>query len=308
MAVADSILAGDPVARESRLRMPQAAIASVAGICMFAGFVVQSIGQPKVGELTITLIAIHQHTASEVGGAVLTAIGLLGLALTLNFLAQASRARRPESAPATRIAALAGGVLASVATVADAVVLSIKATDFVAHGSQTYVQAHDLVTGGVGIALPQYAGLLGSLLVAMTLVLISMNAMRVGLLTKFLGYVGIVAAAASLFLLGSVIGVFIEAFWLLAVAYLLAGRWPGGDPPTWASGVAAPWPSAAELREQRMGASGRTPSKAKPAPAGRSGPRAAEPAAGAAGGRVGGRVGPQTTRSTTPKRKRKRRK
>ena len=83
-----------------------------------------------------------------------------------------------------------------------------------------------------------------------------MNAMRVGLLTKFLGYLGMAAAAASLFLIGSAPALLIEVFWLIAVAYLLAGRWPNGDPPSWATGKAEPWPTAAELREQRQKARG----------------------------------------------------
>ena len=98
----------------------------------------------------------------------------------------------------------------------------------------------------------QYAGLVGSLLLAVAFVLISLNAMRVGLLTKFMGYLGMIAAGASLLLIGSAPALLIEVFWLLAVGYLLIGRWPGGDPVAWKSGKAEPWPTAAEIREQRQ--------------------------------------------------------
>jgi hypothetical protein len=84
----------------------------------------------------------------------------------------------------------------------------------------------------------------------------------------------------------------VQGFWLVALAYLISGRWPTGVPPSWRSGRAEPWPSAQELREQRIRASGgaaRARPTATPAPE----------AVGASASR---------TRSTTPKRKRKRRK
>jgi hypothetical protein len=272
--------------------MRQAAIAGLAGICLIAGGVIQNTGQPKVGELTVELININAHATSQIAGGIVTGLGLIGLALTLNFLFLASRARRPETAVATKWCALIGGVLAAIGGAASAVVLASKAQDFVANGSQTYLEANHLVRTSSVVVL-QYAGLIGSLLLAIGYVLIAMNAMRVGLLTKFLGYLGIAAAAASLFLIGSPIGLLVEVFWLMAVAYLLAGRWPGGDPPSWRTGQAEPWPSSAQMREERQQGSakrGRAPAKAaarRPEPA-----KATQP----------------TTRSATPKRKRKRRK
>ncbi len=287
----------DPVSRESRVRRRQAAVSGAAGICLLGAAVVQAVGvQPKVSELTIELITTDKRVGLEIVGGVINALGLLGLALTLTFLYRAARARRPESSPATRITALTGGVLAAVGGVAYAIILSVKAHDFVSQGTQTYLQANHLVSNAAVAGL-QYAGLIGSLLLAISFVLVAMNAMRVGLLTKFLGYLGMVAAAASLFLIGSAPALLVEVFWLLAVAYLLAGRWPGGDPRAWVTGQSEPWPTAAEVREQRQRASGR------PAPAGKSAgartpPRRAQPPA----------KPEATTRATTPKRKRKRRK
>jgi hypothetical protein len=282
---------GDPIAHESRVRTRQAVIAALAGICLLGASVVGALGtQPKVSELTVELIATNKRVGLELAGQVINAIGLLGLAATLAFLFGASRARRPASSPATRITAIAGGVLAAIGGVAYAVVISLKAHDFVAQGTQTYPQANKLV-GTAAVAGLQYAGLIGSLLLAIAFVLVAMNAMRVGLLTKFLGYLGMVAAAASLFLIGSAPALLVEVFWLMGVAYLLAGRWPGGDPPAWKTGQAEPWPTSAELREQRQ----RAPGKRTPAPAKGQKP---EPVVSTTA----------STRSTTPKRKRKRRK
>ncbi|MGB0096859.1 MAG: hypothetical protein WBP81_30505, partial [Solirubrobacteraceae bacterium] len=55
----------------------------------------------------------------------------------------------------------------------------------------------------------------------------------------------------------------VQGFWLLALAYLLSGRWPTGVPPAWESGSTEPWPSSASMRQQRVKA-GRTGGRANP--------------------------------------------
>ena len=283
----------DTVAYETRLRPRVGLIAAVAGVLLLAAAAVQSAGpQAKVSEVTVQLLVTNRRAALEVAGQVINALGLLGLGATLVFLFTASRARRPELSQAARIIAIVGPVLAAIGGIAYGVMLTSKAHDFATHGAQTYPQANALLSSG-GLLILQYAGLVGSLLLAIAFVLIALNAMRVGLLTKFIGYLGIAAAAASLLLIGSAPALLIEVFWLLSVAYLLFGRWPNGDPPAWKSGQAEPWPSAAELREQRQrtaGARGRGGAREAPQ-------RKPEPVATATTG----------TRASTPKRKRKRR-
>ena len=284
----------DPVAYESRLRPRYALIAAIGGVCLFAAAAVQAAGpQAKVSELTVQLLVTNKRSGLEIVGTIINAIGLLGLAATLSFLFTAARARKPEMSQATWITAIVGGVLAAIGGVAYGVVITSKAHDFATHGSQTYPQANTLLGGG-GLAALQYAGLIGSLLLAVSFVLIALNAMRVGLLTKFMGYLGMIAAGASLLLIGSAPALLIEVFWLLAMGYLLFGRWPNGDPPAWRTGQAEPWPTAAEIREQRQQAAGRRGNGKAPA-------RQKEPQ------RTPAATTP-ATRATTPKRKRKRRK
>lgn len=283
----------DTVTTERRLRPRFAIVAAIGGLLLFASLIVQTAGpQAKVQELTVQLLVTSKRGALEVIGAVVSGLGLLGLAATLAFLYTAVRARKPEVSPATRIAAAAGAVLAAVGGIGYGVIIASKAHDFANSGLQTYPEANALLKSGP-VAVLQYAGLLGSLLLAVGFVLIALNAMRVGLLPKFVGYIGIAAAAASLLLIGSPIGLFIEVLWLLSVAYLLTGRWPNGDPPAWRSGEAVPWPSSAEIRQQRQDAAakrrgGQAPKRTAPAP---------QPVAANGG-----------ARSPAAKRKRKRRK
>jgi hypothetical protein len=285
----------DPVSHETRLRPRFALIAGVGGVCLFAAAALQATGpQAKVSELTVQLLVTNKRGSLEVIGTVINGLGLLGLAATLAFLFTAARARKPGMSQYIGYTAIAGGVLAAVGGIAYGIAITSKAHDFVTHGAQTYPQAKALLSGGALAAL-QYAGLVGSLLLAIAFVLIALNAMRVGLLTKFMGYLGMIAAGASLLLIGSAPALLIEVFWLLATGYLLSGRWPNGEPAAWRTGKAEPWPTAAEVREQRQqvaakrrnGRGESRPSKPEPAPVATT---------------------PQQTRATTPKRKRKRRK
>jgi hypothetical protein len=66
----------------------------------------------------------------------------------------------------------------------------------------------------------------------------ALQAMRVGLLTRFYGTLGM-AFGASLILLGQPIFI---ALWLIYLGLLIIGRLPGGVPPAWAAGEAIPWP------------------------------------------------------------------
>jgi hypothetical protein len=287
----------DQVAYETRVRPRMAAVAGAGGVMLLAAAALQASGpQPKVSELTVELITYSKRTGLVIAGAILNGFGLLALAVTLVFMFSLVRARRPSSQGA-QISAAIGGVLACVGGIAYGVVIASKAHDFVTHGAQTYVQANSLVSSGP-LAPLQYAGLLGALLTAIAFVLVSLGAMRVGLLTRFLGYLGIVAAAASILLVQSLPAQVIMIFWLMAVAYLLAGRWPNGDPPAWRTGEAEPWPTAAQVREERERATGTANGRAR----GAKPPRVAAPAGQLAAPASG------STRATNPKRKRKRRK
>ena len=89
-----------------------------------------------------------------------------------------------------------------------------------------------------------------ALVLAVGIVLVSLNAMRTGLLTRFMGSLGIVAGVLQVLQYGSGLPL-VQTFWLGALAFLFAGRRPGGDPPAWRTGRAEPWPTAQQAAEQR---------------------------------------------------------
>ncbi len=93
----------------------------------------------------------------------------------------------------------------------------------------------------------------GRLGLAVAMVYSCLWAMRVGLLSRFWGSLGMALGIAALLLLVQFVLIFFIYFGLL-----LLGRVPGGRPPAWAAGEAVPWPTpgenaAAELEPQGPG-------------------------------------------------------
>ena len=90
-----------------------------------------------------------------------------------------------------------------------------------------------------------FAGLLG---LAFLFVMLPLRARRVGLLSPFMGILGVIAGALLVLQLAPQIATIIVAFWLGALGLVYLNRWPGGRGPAWESGRSEPWPSAAERR------------------------------------------------------------
>ena len=254
---------------EAKVRPRQAVIAAIAAIGLIGAAILQLLGpHAHVNELTLGLINEHKRVGLDIAAAIIQAIGYLALAATLVFLVDSTKARAPQQFSWIKYIALAGGVLAAIAGVASAIVISIKANQFVTTGDQTYEQAHSL-TSAASLVAPQLAAQAASLLLAVSTVLIALQAMRVGLLPRFLGYLGMFAGV--LIILPIVQLPIVQAYFLGALAYLFSGRWPSGVPPAWRTGQAEPWPTGQALRQQRADAAaarrGRGRDRGKPTPA-----------------------------------------
>ena len=297
-----------PLDRENRLRNVIGIAAIAAGFLLAVSGAMQLVGpQSKVNETTLGLITTNKRLGLDIGASVVALFGWACVAAALAFMADAFRARSSDGRGGfVKWLAIAGPLIAGVIGLGTAIVVGTKAHDFVTQGVQSYQQANQLLSGTFVLVL-QLLTNVGGLLVAIAFVLISLNAMRVGLLTRFMGYLGIFAGVLVIFFPIPI--PVIQAYWLIALGYLISGRWPTGVPPAWRTGKAEPWPSNAEIREQRQkamaerrgggggGGGGGAPRRGlfapRPAP-----PEPVTPAPQASRG----------TRATTPKRKRKRRK
>jgi hypothetical protein len=194
---------------------------------------------------------LRDHAAELIASRAVTAIGYFALAYALTFLAAAIRARRPQFARWAFYLPVVSGVLFGVAWIAGGVGRLLDANQVV-DGDGTIGSVQDLGSAGVS----QLAAVLltpAALALTVAIVLVSLNGMRTGLLTRFMGALGIVVGAFQIIQVGASLPL-VQTFWLAALAVLFLGRRPGGDPPAWRTGRAEPWPSAQQAAEARRAA------------------------------------------------------
>jgi hypothetical protein len=189
----------------------------------------------------------EDHAATILASAVGRGIGLIAMGWAVTYLAVATRARRPELARPLVYVGLVGAVLSAISTVLGAFGSSTAVSEFL-DGPRTVDAARDVATNSL-LVTAQFIGLAAQLLLAVGIVLVSLNAMRAGLLTRFLGILGIITGALVVIPLGPV--PVVQAFWLVALGLLFLGRAPGGVPPAWRTGRAEPWPSQQEQAAAR---------------------------------------------------------
>lgn len=190
-----------------------------------------------------------EHAAELIGVNLVLGASYVCAALALDYLFGATRARRPEIPGVARLTAYVGGVGLAGALVVAQLIVTRNAEAYLERGNVSYFAAREVVdTDDLRVAVAVSQGARFAL--AFGFVLISLNAMRAGLLTRFMGILGVIA--------GVLLAIpqlaptpIVLWFWLGALALLFAGRWPGGVPLAWRTGRAEPWPTARELREQR---------------------------------------------------------
>jgi hypothetical protein len=211
----------------------------------------KAAGQPiPQGRLSAQVLDLAQHATIETIGAVLFFLGTLCIFPVAAFLFRAARARRPELQQIALVLAAIGTVGFAVGRTSAEIAQYIGATHFrdaVDHSNQA---ANDALSGKVFL-VGQIVWQVGALALGFAFVLICLNAMRVGLLSRFMGVMGIIVGATFVLPLDSQ-GI-IRTFWLAAVGALIFGRWPS-MPPAWVTGKAEPWPTQQEMRERREAA------------------------------------------------------
>lgn len=187
-------------------------------------------------------------------------IGFVGMAWAVGFLGVATRARMAEFKRFLIYVPIIGGVVVGLAILSIQIGV-VQITNTFLDSARTVADATRPRTGIQQFGQVLYT--LGSLLLAVGMVIVSLNAMRTGLLTKLFGYIGVVAGALLVLVPLPVV----QIFWLGGIGFLLLKRWPGGEPPAWRTGKAEPWPSAVQVAQQRAERAGAP----APQPAGGSG-------------------------------------
>jgi hypothetical protein len=186
------------------------------------------------------------HGGEYLASSILQAFGILLLAVVAVHLYRAAKARNPDQQPVVLVVGVYGPAAFAASTLLRAIVYMVIAGDFAdrAPQAQTERAADDLLDTPV-LDVANILGLTGVLALGFWLVKGSLDAMRIGLLTRFMGVLGIALGPALI--LG--FGLVVLPLWLIALGVLFMGRWPRGTPPAWTTGRAVPWPSGAEARQ-----------------------------------------------------------
>lgn len=211
---------------------------------------------PAMSPRTAEVKYDSHHALPLIAGSVIAAIAIAALTLVLLLLADATRFRRPNSWAAARPLAILGGVFLALASIAHQVILAIQTHEFaVGHDFSNRAADHALTTG-TAIVIPEYFALIGGVALAAGMIAIVLNALRVGLIARWVGVLGIFTGILIFVPLGGATLGVIPAFWLVAMGILYIGKWPNGQPPAWETGEARPWPSRAQMRAEASGGKG----------------------------------------------------
>jgi hypothetical protein len=258
----------EQVARESQRRGRLAVPALAGGILyLLSGIIINSTlnGAPTVGLLQGLAPALRgeanpavspraaevkftsHHAFALIAGSTLAAIAIGALTLVLLLLADATRFRRPGMWSRARPLVLGGGIALAVVSIAHQVVAAIETHSFAVGHDFSKQAVENALTNGTANVVIQYLALFTGLAFVAGMIGVVLNALRVGLVARWMGILGIFTAVLILVPLGAQLEV-VPAFWMVMMGILYAGRWPNGDPPAWAAGEARPWPSQARQR------------------------------------------------------------
>jgi Domain of unknown function (DUF4386) len=237
----------EQLAWEARFAKPAAVSAFLAAVLIIAGTVVRQVValSDRPDDEREFLIAIDDKSGAFIASAFIQSLSFIFLAVVLFYLYSATKARKPEFPVIAVVIAVLGPLLLAVAgPLSDLSRLDI-ADEFLSSGPQTNKRAEDLLEDRSVSAAA--VGSAGTLALAIAFVLININAMRVGLLSRFMGIIG--AIIGGLYVLPILSGpLIVQLFWLVAIGPLFLGHWPGGRGPAWSTAEAVPWPTGAELR------------------------------------------------------------
>lgn len=248
------------LAVEGAQRLRVAALAVTSGLFFFGGqiwFAITNSKAPTIGLLQglapafkgLKQAAIDPRTIEEqflVGhqGALIAALaisgaGVLMMIAPMRYLASAERHRSATPSALTGQFALAGPILYGVFLLAFEISLIVGAHSYLSGSARTYSALNAATGGGVRIAF-QLIQTIGALLLAVVFIMVSLRSMRVGLLTRMMGTVGIISGV--LFLIPLTPVPVIQSLWLIFFGAMLLGFGNKPLPEAWTAGEARPWP------------------------------------------------------------------
>ena len=238
----------EQLSQERRRGLFAAVAAMVSGVVFVAGAIwyqaVNADAPDGKNDDADTLRYFDRHGSEYLGASILQAVGILLLVVVAVHLYRAAKDRNPDQSMLVLLVGVYGPVAFAASTLIRAITFSIVSDDFAGRALplQTERAADDL-RDSPALDIANGLGLTGVLALGFWLIKGSLDAMRIGLLTRFMGIMGIALGPALV--LG--FGLLVMPLWLVALGVLFLGRWPRGMPPAWVTGRAEPWASGEDL-------------------------------------------------------------
>jgi hypothetical protein len=236
---------------EARWRLPAAMAAFVAGLMLLvSGLIFVPENRKGIESNPDFLLSVDEQSGAYVAAAILAAVGALIVIGLFVYLFRASVARG-AAVPRWFVYLVVGApILYALSTVWATLDVIDIADEFASgtpiRGDEGTDRARDIAGTAALLLGLSTAGTVGF---AFLFVMLPLRARRVGLLSPFMGILGVVVGALIVFRAQFPgLATVVQAFWLGALGMLLLGRWPGGRGPAWASGTDEPWPTAAQRR------------------------------------------------------------
>jgi len=224
--------------------------APTVGILQGLAPALEGVANPTVSPRAPEVKFISHHAGPLIAGSLLAAIAIAVLTLVLLLLVEATRFRRPETWGPARMLVIAGGAALAVISVAHQIVAAIETHKFATGHDLSNHAVENALTKGTANLVVDYLSLVAGLSLAVGMIVTMINAMRVGLVTRWMGVVGIISGILIFLPIGGATLEVVPSFWIVPMGILYIGKWPNGQPPAWESGEARPWPSRAQMREQ----------------------------------------------------------
>ncbi len=226
--------------------------APTVGVLQGLSPALSGVANPAVSPRATEVKFISHHAFPLIAGSILAAIAVGALTLILLLLLDATVFRRPQTWSAARPLVIGGGISVAAVSVVHQVVVAIQTHKFAVGHDFTSHAVDQALTKGTANLIVDYLSLLAGLALAAGMIGAMVNALRVGLVPRWMGILGMFTGLLIFLPIGGAELQVVPALWLVMMGILYAGRWPGGDPPAWAAGEARPWPSGAEMRAARQ--------------------------------------------------------
>ncbi len=245
---------------EKRRAPAAAACATISALLSLAAFIYFGVAvEGEISNDSQTVLAYDEQSNLFITTSILRAAALVLLIPALMYLFKAAKARRPETPAVGLTLAVIGPALLAAGGLVSAID-RVNAAD--GEGKLSEKAAEELLRDLPGWVTGFAFG--GSLAFAIALIIIALSAMRAGLLSRFMGILGIgLGVLTGLSALGGGVAAPLLIFYFVALALLFLGKWPGGRGPAWDSGEAIPWPTQVDrikaMEEQKAAEGGDRP-------------------------------------------------